>query len=457
MQILRYPKKSIWRDIIARPVFDTANLETVVGEVLQDVKTRGDAAARGWTEKFDQVSIANFKVSEDEFASVEQNVADDLKAAIRLAKHNIETFHLAQIEQTKRIETAPGVVCWRESRAIERVGLYIPGGTAPLFSTVLMLAVPAQIAGCKEIVLCSPPDKTGAIHPAILFAAQLCGVTQAFKIGGVQAIAAMAYGTDSIPSVYKIFGPGNQFVTHAKQMVAREGIALDMPAGPSEVAVFADETCVPQFVAADLLSQAEHGADSQVLLVTTQEKVLETVLPELEKMLETLPRREFAEKAIANSRAVLLENANDAINLLNEYAAEHLILACACDEEIAARITSAGSIFLGNYSPESAGDYASGTNHTLPTNGFARAYSGVSVESFVKKITFQKLSPAGIKNLGAAIETMAAAEHLEAHKLAVTLRLRQIENNSILTVETNETTENIEADEAAQVELLNFD
>ncbi|MDQ4119982.1 MAG: histidinol dehydrogenase [Acidobacteriota bacterium] len=426
MQVIRYPEKSEWKDIVRRPTFETASLESIVTSILDDVKLNGDSALRRYTARFDKAEIEDFAVSESEFDEAENSISAELKQAILHAKENLEKFHRSQIEKPEKIETTPGVVCWRESRAIERVGLYIPGGTAPLFSTVLMLAIPARIAGCEEIVLCSPPDTAGKIHPAILFSARVCGATKIFKVGGVQAIAAMAYGTETVRQVYKIFGPGNQFVTAAKQMVAREGTALDMPAGPSEVAVLADETAVPAFVAADLLSQAEHGADSQVLFVTTEEKMIEPVLRELENQLNALPRRDLTAQALENSRTILVKNPNEAIELLNEYAPEHLILACRDDEQIAAKIVNAGSVFLGNYSCESAGDYASGTNHTLPTNAAARTYSGVSVDSFVKKITFQKLSAEGIKNLGATIETMAAAEGLEAHKNAVTLRLKEV-------------------------------
>ncbi len=429
MQIIRYPERSAWAEITSRPVFETQNLELVVNEILQDVRQNGDIAVRRYTERFDKADVLNLAVSEFEFAEAEMQVSNELKTAILTAKNNIEKFHRAQIEQSERIETTPGVVCWREARPIEKVGLYVPGGTAPLFSTVLMLAIPAQLAGCREIILCSPPNRNGQIHPAILFAAKLCGVTRVFKIGGVQAIAAMAYGTESVPGVDKIFGPGNQFVTLAKQLVARQGIQLDMPAGPSEVAIFADETSIPSFVAADLLSQAEHGADSQVLLVTTEENIIHEVLGELEAQIGLLPRHEIAAQALRNSRAVLVKNVSEAVGLLNEYAAEHLILACREEAQVASQITSAGSIFLGNYSCESAGDYASGTNHTLPTNGFARTFSGVSIDSFVKKITFQKLSAAGIKNLGETIEIMAAAENLDAHKNAVTLRLKWLAEN----------------------------
>lgn len=426
MQIFRYPEKSEWKEIVTRPTFETASLESIVSNILNDVRLNGDTALRRYTAQFDKTDIKDFAVSKSEFDEAEKQISAELKAAILHAKENLEIFHRSQIEKPERIETTPGVVCWRESRAIERVGLYIPGGTAPLFSTVLMLGVPARIAGCGETVLCSPPNAAGKIHPAILFAARVCDATKVFKVGGVQAIAAMAYGTETVPQVYKIFGPGNQFVTCAKQMVSREGIALDMPAGPSEVAVLADETAVPAFVAADLLSQAEHGADSQVLLVTTEEKIIEPVLRELESQLNRLPRRDLTAQALENSRAVLVKNIDEAIELLNEYAPEHLILACQNDEGIAAKVVNAGSVFLGNYSCESAGDYASGTNHTLPTNGAARTFSGVSVDSFVKKITFQKLSAEGIKNLGATIEAMAEAEGLEAHKNAVTLRLKEL-------------------------------
>lgn len=429
MKIICYPEKSSWAEIIVRPTFETENLAATVGEILRDVRQNGDIAVRRYTQQFDQADILDFAVSNVEFEEAALKVSSDLKTAILHAKENIEKFHQTQVEQTKKIETTPGVVCWREARAIQRVGLYVPGGTAPLFSTVLMLAIPAQIAGCEEIVLCSPPSKDGQLHPAILFAASICGVTKVFKIGGVQAVGALGYGTESVPKVDKIFGPGNQFVTAAKQLISREGVALDMPAGPSEVAIFADETSIPSFVAADLLSQAEHGADSQVLLITTSETVITEVLGELEAQIGRLPRSEIAAHALKNSRAVVFKNRAEAIDLLNEYAAEHLILACAEEEQMAAKIKNAGSIFLGNYSCESAGDYASGTNHTLPTNGYARTFSGVSVDSFVKKITFQKLSADGIRNLGKTVEIMAAAENLDAHKTAVTLRLEWLERN----------------------------
>ncbi|MBC7796957.1 MAG: histidinol dehydrogenase [Pyrinomonadaceae bacterium] len=427
MKTYYYPKKSVWREIVERPTFETTNLETVVSKILDEIKVEGDIAVRRYTQKFDNADVSVSRVSVEELDRAESEVSDELKQAIKIAKANIEKFHLSQIEEKKVVETTKGVLCWRESRPIERVGLYIPGGTAPLFSTVLMLAIPAKIAGCREIVLCSPPDANGEINPAILFTARLCGVENIFKIGGVQAVGAMAFGTETVPKVDKIFGPGNQYVTQAKQLVARNGVALDMPAGPSEVGVLADETAIPGFVAADLLSQAEHGIDSQVLLITTSKNLIEETQIELQQQLAVLPRLEIAAKALQNSRLVLVEDIQHAIDLMNEYAAEHLIIACKDSEIVADKIISAGSIFLGNYSCESAGDYASGTNHTLPTNGYARTFSGVSIDSFVKKVTFQKLSAEGIKNLGTTVEIMAEAEHLQAHKNAVTLRLREIE------------------------------
>lgn len=426
MQIIKYPKKENWQKLLARPTLDTKFLERTVANILQDVKQHGDQALKHCARHFDKVELDEFQVSSAEFAEAEARVSDELKRAIQTAKSNIEKFHEAQREETKIIETMPGVFCWRKSVAIEKVGLYVPAGTAPLFSTVLMLAIPAKIAGCREVVLCSPPDKNGKINEVTLYAAQLCGVTKVFKIGGAQAVAALGFGTKSVPQVYKIFGPGNQYVTEAKQQISKTGTAIDMPAGPSEVAVFADETSIPEFVAADLLSQAEHGADSQVLLVTPSEKVIAGILPEVEKQLEALPRREYAVKSLENSKAILVETEDEAIELLNEYAAEHLILAAQNADEIAEKISNAGSIFIGNYSCESAGDYASGTNHTLPTNGYAKNYSGVSLDSFVKKITFQKLTEEGIKNLGETVELMAEAEQLQAHKNAVTVRLKSL-------------------------------
>ena len=426
MQIIKYPKKETRNQLLARPVLDTRFLEKTVANILADVRQHGDAALRHCARHFDKVELDDFLVSKEEFIEAEKRISSELKDAISVATGNIEKFHAAQVEKTEIIETTPGVFCWRRSVPIEKVGLYVPAGTAPLFSTVLMLVVPARLAGCREIVLCSPPDRAGKISDATLYAAQICGATKVFKIGGAQAIGAMAFGTETVPRVDKIFGPGNQFVTEAKQQITKFGVAIDMPAGPSEVAVLADESCVPAFVAADLLSQAEHGADSQVLLVTTSEKVIEEALTELEKQLEVLPRKEIAQKALENSKAILVENAAAAIELLNEYAAEHLIIAAENADEIAEKITNAGSVFLGNYSCESAGDYASGTNHTLPTNGYARSYSGVSLDSFVKKITFQKLTADGVKNLGPAIECMAEAEHLQAHKNAISIRLEKI-------------------------------
>lgn len=426
MKIIKYPKKSDWQKILERPAIDTTFLERTVANILKDVRNHGDEALKHCSRQFDKVDLEDFAVSKQEIADAEKGVSSELKNAIETAKSNVEKFHEAQRETSKKIETMQGVFCWRRSVPIERVGLYAPGGTAPLFSSVLMLGVPAQIAGCQEIILCSPPNTSGKINDAILFTAKLCGITKIFKIGGAQAVGAMAFGTESVPKVYKIFGPGNQFVTEAKQQVVKFGAAIDMPAGPSEVAVFADETSIPEFVAADLLSQAEHGVDSQVLLVSTSEKVINESLEELEKQLEILPRKEIAEKAIENSKAILLEDAETAVELLNEYAAEHLILAVENADEIADEIINAGSVFLGNYSCESAGDYASGTNHTLPTGGSAKAFSGVSLDSFVKKITFQKLTETGIKNLGKTIECMAEAEGLEAHKNAVSVRRKAL-------------------------------
>lgn len=424
MELIKYPVREIWKDILKRPAIDTTSLEATVQSVLSDIKANGQSAVKKYTLQFDKVDLENILVSNDEFAIAEKSITTELKQAIQLAKKNIETFHSAQRENVQIIETMPGVKCWRKSIAIQKVGLYIPGGTAPLFSTILMLGVPAKLAGCEEIILCTPPDSNGNVNPAILYTAQLIGITKVFKVGGVQAIGAMAYGTEIIPQVYKIFGPGNQYVTCAKQLVNKQGVAIDMPAGPSEVAVLVDDTCVPEFVAADLLSQAEHGSDSQVILVSTNEDAIQNIQTELKKQLALLPRKEFATKALENSKAILVKTTNEAIDLLNKYAPEHLIIACANDEQLAEKVVNAGSVFLGNYSCESAGDYASGTNHTLPTNGYAKAYSGVSLDSFVKKITYQKLSKEGINTIGPAIELMAEAEGLQAHKNAVTLRLK---------------------------------
>lgn len=423
MQIVKYPEKQEWQSILERPTFETESLNKVVQEVLDDVKARGDQAVLEYEEKFDKVKLEYLAVSQAEIEEATMLVSEDLKEAIRLAKKNIEIFHASQKLESKKVETVKGVTCWQKSVGIEKVGLYIPGGTAPLFSTVLMLATPAKIADCKEIILCSPPNKKGKIHPAILFAAKEAGVNKIYKVGGIQAIAAMAYGTESIPKVYKIFGPGNQYVMKAKQLVSMSDVAIDMPAGPSEVLVIADNTANPKFVAADLLSQAEHGADSQVVLVTTDETLISDVLAQIELQLFQLPRREVAEKALSHSKLILLKSEKELIELTNQYAPEHLIIQTENYMNIAEQIVNAGSIFLGHYTPESAGDYASGTNHTLPTNGYATAYSGVNLDSFVKKITFQEISQEGIIRLGRTIEIMAENEELFAHKNAVTLRM----------------------------------
>ncbi|MFO0358721.1 MAG: histidinol dehydrogenase [Sphingobacteriaceae bacterium] len=424
MEIIQYPEKNIWNDILKRPAFSVKELETNVSNILEDVKANGDAAIKKYALQFDKVSLNTIRVSDEEIAQAIRSVSSELKNAIEMAKQNIETFHTSQKEEIKTIETQKGVSCWRRSIGIEKVGLYIPGGSAPLFSTVLMLGVPAKLAGCKEIILCTPSDQNGKVNPAILYAANLVGVTKIFKIGGVQAIAAMVFGTETIPKVYKIFGPGNQYVTCAKQLINKEGVAIDMPAGPSEVAVIADKSCIPAFVAADLLSQAEHGADSQVILVSNDLSVIENVNNELDKQLKQLSRNIIAEKALKNSKAILVKTSEEGIELLNEYAPEHLIIACENEEVLADKVINAGSVFLGNYSCESAGDYASGTNHTLPTNGYAKAYSGVSLDSFVKKVTFQKLTKEGIQTIGRTIELMAEAEGLDAHKNAVSIRLK---------------------------------
>lgn len=422
MKRIQFPSRTEWPALLQRPVIDTATLQQQVKGVMDVVKQDGDKAVLQFTRQFDGVQLEVLEMSEAVIAEAIQLVPDDLKRAIKQAAHNIRVFHEKQKATVEVVETMKGVRCWRKSVGIEKVGLYIPGGTAPLFSTILMLGIPAQIAGCKEIILCSPPDKNGTLNPAIVYAANLVGITRIFTIGGVQAIAAMAYGTESVPQVYKIFGPGNQYVTCAKQLVQQNGIAIDMPAGPSEVCVLADETANPAFVAADLLSQAEHGTDSQVLLVSTDAALLDAVNAELDKQLALLPRKVIAAKALANSTAILLRDINEAIDLVNDYAAEHLIISCKEDEWIADKIINAGSVFLGNYSPESVGDYASGTNHTLPTNGFAKAYSGVSVDAFVKKITYQKLSKEGLNAIANTVVTMAAAEGLDAHKNAVLIR-----------------------------------
>lgn len=418
------PLKEQWKAILERPAFDSKSLENIVTPILLDVKLNGDAAIKKYAAKFDGIELTELKVSEEEIMAAVALVDNELKVAIDLAKNNITKFHAAQKEVITQIETTTGVVCWRKSIAIQKVGLYIPGGSAPLFSTLLMLGIPAVLVGCSEIVVCTPADKNGKINPVILYVAQLIGLKNIYKTGGAQAIGAMAYGTETVPKVYKIFGPGNQYVTGAKQLVNKEGIAIDMPAGPSEVAVYADETANHGFVAADLLSQAEHGADSQVILVATTQVIVNKVQKEIDKQLAVLSRNEVAAKALQNARFIVMENVDAAFELLNEYAAEHLIISSNNAFVLADKVINAGSVFLGHLSPESVGDYASGTNHTLPTNGYAKAYSGVSLDSFVKKVTFQQLSKEGIKNIGNAVELMAAAEGLDAHKNAVSIRLK---------------------------------
>ena len=420
------PPQDSWPEILKRPVFEVSDLFGKVQAILNEIKVNGDDALRKYTLQFDGVKLDSFLVSDEELNEAEQRIDEELKVGINLASKNIQSFHAAQITQIKKIETTPGVVCWQKPVPIEKVGLYIPGGTAPLFSTVLMLAIPAQIAGCKEIVLCSPPNKEGKIQQAILYAAKVSGVTQIYKLGGVQAIGAMAFGTQTIPKTYKIFGPGNQYVVAAKQLVSMNDVSIDMPAGPSEVLVVADETSNAAFVASDLLSQAEHGVDSQVVLVANKQEVVENVLTEIELQIKNLPRGKTAAKALENSILIVMENLEDQIELINEYAPEHLIISTINYSDYIDKIVNAGSVFLGENTPESAGDYASGTNHTLPTNGWARSYSGVNLDSFLKKITFQEMSKEGLKNIGPAIEIMAAAEELEAHKNAVTLRLKQL-------------------------------
>jgi len=426
MNIIINPPKFAWPSLLQRPAFDTVTLQKTVREILDYVKENGDHAIVELTQQFDKVLLKDFEFDEVELMNAEADTPSALKKAIIQAAENIEKFHASQITLPEIIETIPGVQCWRKSVGIEKVGIYIPDGTAPLFSTVLMMGIPAKLAGCKQIVLCSPPNVEGKLHPAIIYAAKLVGVTHIYKIGGVQAIAAMAYGTRTVPKVNKIFGPGNRYVTCAKQLVQEDGIAIDMPAGPSEVCVYADDSAHAYFVAADLLSQAEHGADSQVLLVSTSEVFVNKVNLELEKQLELLSRKDIAAKALQNSKAIIVEDIKDAIDIINEYAPEHLILACNDPMSVGNKIINAGSIFLGNYSPESAGDYASGTNHTLPTNGYAKAYSGISVDSFVKKITFQKLSKQGLLNIANTVELMAEAEGLDAHKNAITIRVNHL-------------------------------
>lgn len=426
MNEYRYPSEEQWSEILKRPVKEQKNLEAIVMEVFNNINENGDNALINYTEKFDNVKITELKVSEEEFNKAEELVIEELKTAIQRAALNIQSFHEAQIPQDEIVETEPGVVCWRKSTAIQKVGLYIPGGTAPLFSTVLMLGIPAKIVDCKEIILCSPPNTKGEIHPAILYTAKLIGIENVYKVGGIQAIGAMSIGTESIPAVYKIFGPGNQFVTAAKQYASLKGVAIDMPAGPSEVLVYSDESGDADFIAADILSQTEHGLDSQAIFVTTSEQLLREVQSAVLEQVEELPRRDIAKHALRNSTAILMSDEESSLKLINQYAPEHLIIMSKNEESIVDEITDAGSVFIGNYTPESAGDYASGTNHTLPTNGYAKSYSGVSLDSFIKKITFQKITPEGIKNIGSTIEIMAQEEQLQAHKNAVTLRLNKL-------------------------------
>jgi len=426
MKIIINPNRESWSEVLKRPTQTVGDIEATVTEIFTKVSETGDVAIKAFTSKFDGVSLESNIVTSKEIELAIEQVPEKLQNAIRLAKQNIEVFHTAQKTSRTAIETAKGVQCWQEKRPIQKVGLYIPGGTAPLFSTVLMLAVPAQIAGCKDIVLCSPPNKEGILAPEILFAAQLCGITKIIKVGGIQAIAGLTFGTETIPQVYKIFGPGNQFVTVAKQLATKYGVAIDMPAGPSELLVVADKTANASYIASDLLSQAEHGADSQVILVSTSKGLIDEVSEEVAKQLEVLPRKAIAEKAIANSKLIYVENDDIALELINEYGPEHFIICCENEDLYIDGISNAGSIFIGNYTPESAGDYASGTNHTLPTNGFSKAYSGVNLDSFLKSMTFQKISKEGLLNIGETIELMAEAEGLQAHKNAVTIRLKDL-------------------------------
>ena len=426
MNIIKYPAREEWADIVKRPQLDVTQLHQTVGAILADIKVRGDEAVKGYELKFDHIDLETLAISEAEMAEAEQKVTAELRQAIELAHENIRKFHESQRFRSKKVETQPGVVCWQKSVPIEKVGLYIPGGTAPLFSTVLMLATPAKIAGCKEIVLCTPPDRQGSVNPAILVAARIAGVSKIFKIGGVQAIGAMAYGTESVPKVYKIFGPGNQYVMAAKQQVSLHGVAIDMPAGPSEVCVIADEMANPEFVAADLLSQAEHGADSQVLLITTSHKLIDEVQKEVDRQLDGLPRKAMARQALENSRMILVRDMREAMELSNAYAPEHLVIQTENYEALAERVVNAGSVFLGRYACESAGDYASGTNHTLPTHGYATTYSGVNLDSYCRKVTFQHLTDEGVRSIGRAVELMAEAEQLAAHKNAMTVRINSL-------------------------------
>jgi histidinol dehydrogenase len=429
MQVIKYPLKESWKALLSRPLINVDELEDIVNQVFAEVKKQGDKALFDYTLQYDGLKIDHTKVSQEVIDASESSLDQELKEALAVAAENIKLFHSQQFQESQKIETSKGVSCWRKSMAIEKVGLYVPGGSAPLFSTVLMLGIPAKLAGCEEVILCTPPGKEGQIHPAILYACKLVGIDRVFQVGGIQAIGGMAYGTETIPKVDKIFGPGNQYVTAAKQRANRIGVAIDMPAGPSEVMVLADENAESEFVAADLLSQAEHGADSQVILVTWSEALIAKVEEELTKQLQLLPRKEIAAKALENSKIILVKSKEEGLELSNSYAPEHLILSVKDADSLIDEIKNAGSVFLGNFTPESAGDYASGTNHTLPTNGAAKAYSGVGLESFMKNITFQKISEAGLLNLGPVIETMAKAEQLDAHCNAVTLRLNKIKNN----------------------------
>jgi histidinol dehydrogenase len=425
MKVIRYPEKSSWPALLKRPVLKGKDVDAIVSPVIRDVQKRGDRALFEYTEKFDHVRLSSLQVTMAEFLEAANHVDNDLKKSIALASHHIEIFHQSQMVSGDKITTAPGVTCWQKPVAIQKVGLYIPGGTAPLFSTVLMLAIPARIAGCQEVVLCTPPGKDGKIHPAVLYAARITGVTAVYKVGGAQAIAAMAYGTESVPAVFKIFGPGNQYVTAAKQLVSREKVAIDMPAGPSELAVIADESSRASFVASDLLSQAEHGTDSQVILFTCSESMSDQVQVEVNRQLQELPRKEIATLSLGHSRIFLLQDMPELIGMVNEYAPEHLIIATDNAEVLADEIINAGSVFIGHFTPESAGDYASGTNHTLPTNGYARVYHGVNLDDYVKKITFQQITRKGLEHLGPTIMKMAETEELRAHSHAVSIRLNQ--------------------------------
>ncbi|MBC7641272.1 MAG: histidinol dehydrogenase [Flavobacterium sp.] len=420
------PSRKNWSEILKRPTQTFKDVEATVKGIFNEIKLNGDIAVAKYTSLYDGVSLENIEVSNQEIEEAIKLVSEDLKQAIQLAKYNIEKFHKAQITSKIEVETTEGVICWQEKRPVQKVGLYVPGGTAPLFSTVLMLAIPAQIAGCKEIMLCSPPDKSGKINPVILFAASLCGITKILKVGGIQAIAGMTFGTETIPQVYKIFGPGNQYVTVAKQVATQFGVAIDMPAGPSELLIVADDSAIPSFVASDLLSQAEHGVDSQVILVATSKKIIDEVEIEINKQIQVLPRKAIAEKSIENSKLIYIEKDEIALDLINEYGPEHFIICSKSEDFYVNNIENAGSIFVGNFTPESAGDYASGTNHTLPTNGYVKNYSGVNLDSFLKSMTFQKISKIGIQNIGKAIEIMADAEGLQAHKNAVSLRLESL-------------------------------